>query len=876
MLSIGKLGASGGQLEYYERQVAAGAEDYYAGRGEVPGAWLGSGAAGLGLALGGRVSREGFMALTAGRHPSDGSVLRRVTERSKVAAIDLTFSAPKSVSVLFALAGGSVSEALAQAHERAVAAALEYLEQEACWTRRGHAGAERVRGEGFVAAAYRHRLSRAGDPQLHTHVVVANLTRADGRFTALDARALYEHKSAGGAIYRAVLRAEVREHFPGLSWTSTGRGLFEIDGVPARVLSHFSQRRIEIERRVAELVGEGRMLSRAAMQTIALSTRRAKTGPEGELWCDDARARAAEQGFGAADLEALLAQPPAPDHRPLRDAVVGRLSGPQGLTAQHNTFARRHALAELAGEFPDGLSLADLERATDDYLADRSVHTLAETEDGTARYTTAELLRSEQTIIDAATRPRARPAPTVDGGVVEAVLAGSVLNSGQATAVRQLAAGPEAVQTVQALAGTGKTTMLGALAEVYRRGGYRVMGAAPTARAARELHEGAGVPTATLHALANRLHRDHGPLADVLLLDEAGMAGTRISAEIFAHAARTGMKIVAVGDAGQLASVEAGGWFSALAQHRPGPALHEVLRQHDPSERDALAELHDGNASAYVEHKADAITVHAEESDALEAAVRRWSALADTHGPGSVVMIARDNRTREQLNAAARAHLLGKGQLPGRSALIGAHEWTVGDRVITRHNDRRLDVDNGTCATVTGIDETTGLVAIRTDSGQHRALDARYVAEHLEHAYAITGHASQGATVDAAVVVGRPEEFTREWAYTALSRARHATTLELISEPAANEQDRADYAPTITPCTREPVDVLEALTRAMQRSDHDTLAIDHTERSRDRRPAPPTPVPDSHLTPGFALHETRAPARRPRPGCGVGAETDRS
>ena len=232
VLTIGKLGSSAGQLEYYERQVAAGVEDYYAGRGEVPGVWLGAGVEGLGVAVGSRVEREGFMALMRGCHPVDGSLLRSMGRSSTVAALDLTFSAPKSVSVLFAVAGGEVLPALVEAHERAVAAAVVFLEREACRTRRGHGGADRVPGEGFVAAAYRHRLSRAGDPQLHTHVVVGNLTRADGRYTALDAHALYEYKSSAGAVYRAVLRAEIRERLPWVSWTRTARGLFEIDGVP--------------------------------------------------------------------------------------------------------------------------------------------------------------------------------------------------------------------------------------------------------------------------------------------------------------------------------------------------------------------------------------------------------------------------------------------------------------------------------------------------------------------------------------------------------------------------------------------------------------------------------------------------------------------
>ncbi len=213
MLSIGKLGASNGQLDYYERQVAEGIEDYYSGKGEAPGEWIGRGGAAIGLASGERVTADDFAWLMRGIHPKDLSVLRRILTNSKVAAIDLTFSAPKSVSVLFAIGDSSLADGLSAAHDAAVAAAVAYLEREACWTRRGHAGVERIRGEGFVGAAYRHRLSRGRDPQLHTHVVVANLTRADGRFTALDARALYEHKSAAGAVYRAVLRAEVHQRF---------------------------------------------------------------------------------------------------------------------------------------------------------------------------------------------------------------------------------------------------------------------------------------------------------------------------------------------------------------------------------------------------------------------------------------------------------------------------------------------------------------------------------------------------------------------------------------------------------------------------------------------------------------------------------------
>ena len=237
MLTIGKLGASDDQLSYYEQQVAQGLEDYFSGRGEAPGRWVGAGCGGIGVS--GRVDRDGFMRGVHGCDPRTRERLRPEHGRTKVAAFDLTFSAPKSVSVLFAIGDEAMSAALLNAHERAVAEAFAYVEREACFTRRGRNGAFRVRGEGFVAAAYRHRMSRAGNPQLHTHVVAANMTRADGRWTSLEAHGLCDHKSAAWAVHRAVLGAEVRERPPWEWWRTVGRGLFEIEGVPAAVLREF-------------------------------------------------------------------------------------------------------------------------------------------------------------------------------------------------------------------------------------------------------------------------------------------------------------------------------------------------------------------------------------------------------------------------------------------------------------------------------------------------------------------------------------------------------------------------------------------------------------------------------------------------------------
>lgn len=200
--------------------------------------------------------------------------------------------------------------------------------------------------------------------------------------------------------------------------------------------------------------------------------------------------------------------------------------------------------------------------------------------------------------------------------------------------------------------------MVGALAACYEQDAWRVVGAAPAGRAARQLRNVAGVPAGTIHALLGELDQSGGfSPRTVLVLDEAGMAPTRLTAELFARAELAGVKVVAVGDSGQLPSVQAGGWLAALSRRQPGPELREVIRQRDPEERAALEALHDGEPDAYLAHKQETITIHASETDALAVLVDQWHAAQDAHGPRSAVMIARDNHTREHLNHAARDRL---------------------------------------------------------------------------------------------------------------------------------------------------------------------------------------------------------------------------
>lgn len=218
MLTVAKLHA--GHEQYYKDAVARGLDEYYAGTGELPGRWMGRGADLLGLT--GELDGDALDAILDGRDPKTGTRLTAATP--KVIGYDATFCAPKSVSLLYALGPPEIAAEVRAAHDVAVDAAFAVYESITCRVRRGHGGETVVEADGFVAAAYQHRSSRAGDPHLHTHVLIAHpgYTARDGRWTALDGRLLFPWSKTCGHVYEAKLRAELSRRL-GIEWGPAGR-----------------------------------------------------------------------------------------------------------------------------------------------------------------------------------------------------------------------------------------------------------------------------------------------------------------------------------------------------------------------------------------------------------------------------------------------------------------------------------------------------------------------------------------------------------------------------------------------------------------------------------------------------------------------------
>ena len=755
MLSIGRLGISGG-AEYYLDKVANNVDDYYLGRGEAPGQWIGSVAQSLGLS--GQVDSDTLRNLLAGKSAVGDDLGARLSQERRP-GYDLTFSAPKGISLLWAFGPDQVRDAISVAHDRAVGAVLDHLSTEACYARRGAGGQQLIEANGFIGAAFRHRTSRAGDPQLHTHVVVPNLVRAgDGQWSAPDGRHLFTWKMTGGALYRSALRAELAPL--GLRWQVQRNGLSELRDVPKAILRAFSRRRADIE----EAMEQRGSTSAAAAAKVALVTRDRKptVSIAGDVlrdgWVEQLSAIELPDGAGgtrpatADDLTAALGQevtaPPEPGEV---EAVFGVLAGEGSVSLddweideQHladsgtpgtrvlpvtllgSSFSRRDAISAVARAFDvtpaeavaltarfldrDGVVrvLAD-PGAGPEHVRTRSGHVVPATS-GDRRYTTTELLAAEERIVAAAKVRVGAGCAQVGAATVDEVLAHHAhLDGEQAQGVRQLLTSGNGYDLVIGQAGTGKSTMLGAARIGWEEAGFRVIGTAVAARTAADLEGGTGIPSSSLTQLLADL-REGGGLTSrhVIVVDEASMVGTRPLDQLRSYVDAAGAKLVLVGDNRQLSSIDAGGALRTLSAELGDHVVTLTTNRRQAGadqqwERDALVALREGDVTpaveAYTEH--GRVTITGTIDEARQRIVEDWWAV---HHPQTT----KDQATRDQttailavrrsdvaaLNDMVRARRQAAGEL-GEELRIGAKAFSVGDRVIFEKNQRVQAADLG-------------------------------------------------------------------------------------------------------------------------------------------------------------------------------------
>jgi len=820
-----RAGDAGASVAYYVDQVAPDRHDYYAGHGEAPGVWHGAFAERLGLS--GHVAADDFRAVLEGADPATGTPLKPRANR-RLAAWDVTFSPPKSISALWALASDDARQQVRQAQAAAVDAAVGYLTAHACVARLGRDGIDRQDGAqlGFLRAEFTHRCSREGDPQLHSHSIrVTVLAAPAGRRAALDGGLLFQHAKAADGIYQAALRAELTPRL-GVGWEHRDEQ-WEVRGIPPGLCREWSKRRSQINAALAARGLDPAAASGRAAQTAALATRHAKVqvqvGDRESLHDRFAR-EAIAAGHDPGDILAAALHtgvqhgPPCGPHV---TRLLDAMTGPEGVTKQASSFSRRDAVIDLAaraaihGVSADNAAgrveilvnrllrddrvvpvLAPAARTTSELLRVRdATGGIARTVDQSERrYTTIDLLAAETELLQRATRRQHAGVARVPGAIVDQVLAAhSTLDDDQAAMVRTLASSGAGVDVVVGKAGTGKSTALGVYRTALDAARVPVVGVAPSATAAHQLAVSAGITdTATVDRLLTELqHRRRSlPRGVVVVLDEAAMCPTRSRLALQRAVDAVDGKVVDVGDHRQIPSVDVGGGHYALASRLGAAVLGHNHRFRDPVYRDAAELIRDQQPAAAIE----VLRAQGAVSDHYTRPVDAWMEMVDdwlSHRDAghSVLMLATERATVAELNRIARAHLVARGDIARRARTYRAPEdhrsiaLAVGDEVILRRNRRLPQPGGPTIAVRNGM---TGRVIATRRSGiaveldaAHRepggptslTLPAGYVGTHVEYGYARTVDTAQGATVDDSLFAPSPSA-TAERAYVALSRGR--------------------------------------------------------------------------------------------------------
>jgi len=835
MLSIGKM--SVGQHAYYDELAK---EDYYLEGGEPPGKWFGQGASALNLS--GDVRSREFSDLFAGE--LRGKRLVQQSESTRCAGWDLTFSAPKSVSVAWSQSDVSTAQAIREAQQEAVETALEYIEEECGYTRRGKGG-RIVEQAKCIFSTFEHGTSRAEQPQLHTHALMINTcVRQDGTTGTLKTEKLYQHKMTAGAIYRAELAAQLQQRL-GLDIIRDDFS-FKIVGVQDELCDYFSERRKEIEKALEEKGLNGAIASSIAAVTTRTSKQQVSRSELIESW----KQTGISYGWSTAQLETLLGM-----SQPQPDAIIenlAELSAVEAIEAvmdNQSCFTEKEAIRYTCENAQGrGVPAECAIEAVREELEKEHLVRLGIT-DGEYYYTTQEHLQIEQTMISdvhdlAQSDNMDVKARAIDHAIRASAEGGKPLTPQQEKAVRHILSGDGKIAAITGDAGTGKTTILNPVREALEASGYRVRGLALAGKAAQGLEEGAAIESQTIasylwqqdkirstwneqqekkqfeqwveekkktldpdkannfnpvwnadKAKQRYLEMKQAEGMDentVLVIDEAAMVDTRSFARIVSYAKESGAKLVCIGDSKQLQAITQGGAFQAITEEIGQERLTEVFRQEGEEAKKTVQAMAKGNVREALTRyaKAGDLNVADERAMAISNLVTEWSAKG-CERPAENLMLAATNLDVFELNQQAQAERLEREKLSTKSLKVGIYDFHENDRVVFTRNNKSLDVKNGTFGTVRRYNELLGTISIEIDQEEKKRTQVRTFSvkdyADIRLGYAVTTHKSQGATVENSFVLTNETMMDRQISYVQMSRAKQRTQIFTTRDQAGDQ-----------------------------------------------------------------------------------------
>lgn len=750
------------------------------------------------------------------------------TNPQAVAGFDLTFSAPKSVSLLWALGDKPLREAVERAHTQAIRDTINFLEAEVIGSRAGRNGARRVAVDGIMAARFRHYDSRAGDPQLHDHLVVSNKVfvpfggqdedgKPRGVWRTIDSKALYKATVATSERYNNALMTHLADDL-GIVFEQRGGGdralKMEAACVPEALVEQFSSRRTSIKGRLAELVAEykaqhGHMPTRHVTMRLAqqatLETRQTKAhmplAQRMQQWRSATPARWTIESVRSHNIRV-----PQIDDQALAQRVISALE------VRRSTWTRRHVQAEAARQIAAATGGRDCASDQVDMLTSRIMdhtdmvrlsqpqpvlHKARMDHNGVSvydhpdmwRFTSRAVIARETRLLDEAQMDAVPPvsAETLCHVLTSAREQGVRLGADQERMVEAFTTSSKAVVTAVGPAGAGKTTAMRWVARAVEAQGGRLIGLAPSAVAAAELSKALGVEAMTAQRWLTREGWTQLRCGDVVLIDEAGMLDNLTLTAVTTRAIQVGAVVRMVGDPMQLGAVDAGGAFDLLHKITgQSIELERIWRLKNPDEADASLALRQGPArDAFAWYLANDRVKGGGESEILAEAHAAWWA---DHEAGRTSLIIASNTERvAALNDAVAAHRAAQGQTKPAAHQVrtrDGHTIRIGDIVLTRRNDtnnpygRGDFVKNGDLLTVLDT-YADGTVIAQAKDTSVITLAPDYVAEHVQLGYSSTVHRSQGVTVDVAHAV-LDSSTDRSLAYVALTRGRESNHAWLV------------------------------------------------------------------------------------------------
>ena len=816
MLSIAALG---GNLRYY---LDLANIEYFHDGGEPPGQWYGRGAKALGLQ--GTADKDAVKNLAKGLSPDGSKKLIQIRkDKEHQAGWDLTFSAPKSVSVAWAVADDDLRRKIQQCHDQAVNRTLEFLQDNVLVSRTGKGGKELVKAD-IVAVTFQHGTSRANDPLLHTHSLIMNIAVSNGKTRTILSKPLYQTKMTAGALYRSELSYLIQRE-TGLRIRADGFA-FKVKGISQAVVDMFSKRRQQVE---AALASNGQS-SAAAAQRATLETRWKKEAtPRCELvrqWQKDAAAF----GLTAWSLDHMRQSRllPTNPHK-LVDSSFRKLTGIK------STFTKSDLLRETAllGQVY-GVSIDRLTRSTDQFIKNHPEIVPV----GADRFTSKSNLKLESELLDMATAAESRNSRkhVVGISIVEQQLVkNGHLSWEQQAAVSHMTMAPGDVNCTEGLAGVGKTTAMKTAADIWKDAGYSVVGACISGKAARELSQHAGIKSFTIaklkqgfeKSLANTIWHQAKQLAraamkkpttnlnglpkltakTVLILDEAGMIGTRDLHEIMTEARKAGSKVVLIGDPKQLQPIDRGTPFRSLLKRLGGVSISEIRRQRDAFDRQVVKDLYDGNARDALQSLKDRGRLHVcgSRDDAMKKMVADWFDKKNRNDP----MFAPTRVEVDKLNKECQTLRHKNGELRRWETLrLDGRNFHINDRIMFERTSEQFDVNNGDLGTITGFNSKKRLLAAKLDDGRKVMIHVDKYRD-INLGYAMTAHKGQGTTVEDTFVLLGGSLQDQHLAYVQLSRARGVTQVYVDHFEAGEE--------------------LEGLEQSLKRSNPDLLAREYLD-----------------------------------------------